>query len=68
MDFNVLPDEKLEELLMKYVEKSERYKFFVNEETYRTEEKVLEINNEIKRREEFRNLLQSKTNNSKFQK
>jgi hypothetical protein len=70
MDFNVLPDEKLEELLMKYVEKSERYKFFVNEETDRTEQKVLDIHNELKRREEFRNSMQSKKlkiNDSKFQ-
>ena len=60
MDYNVLPDEKLNELLMKYVEKNERYKFFVNEETDRTEMKLIEINNELKRREEFRNQIKEK--------
>ena len=60
MDYNVLPDEKLNELLMKYVEKNERYKFFVNEETDRTEKKLIDINNELKRREEFRNQLKEK--------
>jgi hypothetical protein len=57
MDFRVLPDKKLEELLEKYMEKSDRYKHFVNEETYRTEKKVLEINQELKDREEQRKLL-----------
>jgi len=57
MDIRVLPDKKLEELLEKYVEKSERYKHFVNEETDRTEKKVLEINQELKDREEQRKLL-----------
>jgi hypothetical protein len=57
MDIRVLPDKKLEEMLEKYVEKSERYKHFVNEETDRTEKKVLEINQELKDREEQRKLL-----------
>jgi hypothetical protein len=57
MDIRVLPDKKLEEMLEKYVEKSERYKHFVNEETDRTEKKVLEINQELKEREEQRKLL-----------
>jgi hypothetical protein len=60
MDYNVLPDEKLNELLMKYVEKNERYKFFVNEETDRTEKKLIDINNELKRREEFRKQMKEK--------
>jgi len=60
MDYNVLPDEKLNELLMKYVEKNERYKFFVNEETNRTEKKLIDINNELKRREEFRKQIKEK--------
>jgi hypothetical protein len=57
MDIRVLPDKKLEEMLEKYVEKSERYKHFVNEETDRTEKKVLEISQELKEREEQRKLL-----------
>jgi hypothetical protein len=57
MDFSVLPDKKLEELIEKYVEKSERYKLFVNEETDRTEQKLIKINNELKKREEFRRTL-----------
>lgn len=57
MDIRVLPDKKLEEMLEKYIEKSDRYKFFVNEETERTELKVIEINNELKKREEERKLL-----------
>ena len=57
MDIRVLPDNKLEEMLEKYIEKSDRYKFFVNEETERTELKVIEINNELKKREEERKLL-----------
>lgn len=61
MDYNVLPDEKLMQLLEKYMEKNTRYKFFVNEETDRTEERLVEINNELKRREEFRsNIRQTK--------
>jgi hypothetical protein len=61
MDYNVLPDEKLMQLLEKYMEKNTRYKFFVNEETDRTEERLVEINNELKRREEFRsNMRQTK--------
>jgi hypothetical protein len=42
------------------VEKNTRYKFFVNEETERSEKKLIEINNELKRREEFRNSLKGK--------
>ena len=57
MDIKVLPDKKLEEMLEKYIEKSERYKHFVNEETDRAEKKVLEINQELKEREEQRKLL-----------
>jgi hypothetical protein len=57
MDIRVLPDKKLEEMLEKYMEKSERYKHFVNEETDRTEKKVLEISQELKEREEQRKLL-----------
>ena len=57
MDIKVLPDKKLEELLEKYVEKSERYKHFVNEETHHAEKKVLEISQELKEREEQRKLL-----------
>ena len=57
MDIRVLPDKKLEEMLEKYIEKSERYKHFVNEETDRTEKKVLEISQELKDREEQRRLL-----------
>jgi hypothetical protein len=57
MDIRVLPDKKLEEMLEKYMDKSERYKHFVNEETDRTEKKVLEINQELKEREEQRKLL-----------
>jgi len=57
MNFSTLPDEKLKELIEKYVEKSERYKLFVNEETDRTEQKLIKINNELKKREEFRRTL-----------
>ena len=57
MDIKVLPDKKLEELLEKYIEKSDRYKHFTNEESERTEEKVLKINEELKYREEQRKLL-----------
>ena len=57
MDIRVLPDKKLEEMLEKYVEKSERYKHFVNEETERAEMKVIEIHTELKKREEERKLL-----------
>ena len=57
MNFSMLPDEKLKELIEKYVEKSERYKLFVNEETDRTEQKLIKINNELKKREEFRRTL-----------
>ena len=62
MDIRVLPDKKLEEMLEKYIEKSERYKHFVNEETDRVEQKVLEINQELKEREEQRKLLFALTN------
>jgi hypothetical protein len=60
MSIETLPDDKLKELLEKYVEKNTRYKFFVNEETNRSEMKLIEINNELKRREEFRNILKGK--------
>lgn len=57
-----MPDDKLKELLEKYVEKNERYKFFVNEETERTEQKLIFINNELKSREEFRSMLNKSKN------
>jgi len=60
MDIKILktmPDDKLKLLLEKYVEKNTRYKFFVNEETDRSENILIEINNELKNREEFRKLL-----------
>lgn len=57
MDFRVLPDKKLEEMLEKYIEKNDRYKHYHNEETERSEQKVLEINEELKYREEQRKLL-----------
>jgi hypothetical protein len=60
MNIETLPDDKLKELLEKYVEKNTRYKFFVNEETNRSEMKLIEINNELKRREEYRNSLKGK--------
>ena len=63
MDIKILktmPDDKLKLLLEKYIEKNTRYKFFVNEETDRSEMKLIEINNELKRREEFRNSLKEK--------
>jgi hypothetical protein len=63
MDIKILktmPDKKLEELLEKYVEKNTRYKFFVNEETDRSENILIEINNELKDREIFRNSLKGK--------
>jgi len=59
MSLNTLPDDKLKELLEKYIEKNDRYKRFVNEETDRTEDKLIEINQELKRREEFRKSLHS---------
>lgn len=60
MSIETLPDDKLKLLLEKYTEKNTRYKFFVNEETERSEKKLIEINNELKRREDFRNLLKGK--------
>jgi hypothetical protein len=63
MDIKILktmPDKKLEELLEKYTEKNTRYKFFVNEETDRSENILIEINNELKEREQFRNQLKGK--------
>ena len=60
IQIETLPDDKLKLLLEKYVEKNTRYKFFVNEETERSEKKLIEINNELKRREEFRNSLKGK--------
>lgn len=59
MDLRTLPDDKLKLLLEKYIEKNDRYKRFINEETDRTEEKLIEINNELKSREEFRQSLGS---------
>jgi len=63
MDIKLLktmPDDKLNLLLEKYVEKNTRYKFFVNEETNRSENILIEINNELKDREIFRNSLKGK--------
>jgi len=63
MDIKILktmPDDKLKLLLEKYVEKNTRYKFFVNEETNRSENILIEINNELKDREIFRNSLKGK--------
>ena len=54
MDINILPDDKLKELLEQIIEKNERCQKCVNEETERTELKLLMINEELKRREEFR--------------
>ena len=62
MDFSTMPDNKLIELLEKYVEKSERYKKFVNEATERNEQNLLLINNELKSREEFRSMLHKSKN------
>jgi len=60
IQIETLPDDKLKLLLEKYVEKNTRYKFFVNEETDRSEMKLIEINNEMKRREKFRNTIKEK--------
>jgi len=49
-----MPDDKLKILLEKYTEKLDRYKNIANEETERTEDKLLFISNELKSREEFR--------------
>jgi hypothetical protein len=62
MSISTLPDDKLNELLIKCVEKSERYKKFVNEATERNELKLIEINNELKSREEFRSMLHKSKN------
>jgi hypothetical protein len=63
MDFRIvystMPDDKLKELLEQYIEKNERCKKCVNEETERTEEKLLMINNELRMREDFRKSLGS---------
>ena len=52
--YSTMPDDKLKILLEKYTEKLDRYKNIVNEETERTEDKLLFISNELKSREEFR--------------
>lgn len=57
LHIETMPDDKLNALSEKYSAKYERYKFFVNEETDRTEEKLIIINEEIKKREEFRKQL-----------
>jgi predicted flavoprotein YhiN len=54
---NMLPDKSLEVLLEKYIEKSDRYKNFRNEELDRSEKKVIEIMNELNLRKEHRSLL-----------
>ena len=68
MDFRIvystMPDNKLKELLEQYIEKNERCKKCVNEETERTEEKLLMINNELRMREEFRKSLYN--NNKRY--
>ena len=57
---NMLPDKTLEVLLERYTEKNTRYKHFVNEESDRADKMVLMINEELKEREIFRNLLKGK--------
>jgi hypothetical protein len=57
---NMLPDKTLEVLLERYTEKNTRYKHFVNEESDRADKMVLMINEELKERERFRNLIQEK--------
>ena len=61
-----MPDDKLQIMLEKYVEKYERYKQFVNEETERAEAKVIEISNELKSREEFRKNLKVVIPNERY--
>ena len=56
--YSMMTDDKLKELLEQYIEKNERCQKCVNEETERTEMKLLMINNELKSREEFRKNLQ----------
>lgn len=59
----IKPDISIEKEIEKYVEKSERYKFFVNEETERTELKLKRLRDELHYREEFRKQLKEiKTN------
>jgi hypothetical protein len=57
LHIETMPDHKLSAMLEKYTEKNERYKFFVNEETERSEVKLNLIKEEIKKREEFRKQL-----------
>ena len=66
MSLNTLPDDKLKELLEKYIEKNERYKKFVNEETERSEKKLIEINHELNTREEFRKRLKTINTNERY--
>ena len=61
--YSTMPDDKLKILLEKYTEKLDRYKNFVNEETERTEDKLLFISNELKSREDFRKNLSTLFNN-----
>ena len=61
-----MPDDKLQIMLEKYVEKYERYKHFVNEETERAEAKVNEISNELKSCEEFRKNLKVVIPNERY--
>ena len=56
---NNMPDDKLNEMLVKYTNKYGRYYLFVNEETERAKQKVDDITNEIKRRAEFRESMKS---------
>ena len=60
--YSTMPDDKLKLLLEKYTEKLDRYKNFVNEETDRTEDKLLFISNELKSREDFRKNLSVRFN------
>lgn len=60
--YSTMPDDKLKILLEKYTEKLDRYKNFVNEETERTEDKLLFISNELKSREDFRKNLSIRFN------
>ena len=53
----IKPDISIEKEIEKYTEKNERYKFFVNEETERTEIKLKRLKDELHYREKFRQQL-----------
>ena len=59
ISYSMMPDDKLKLLLEQYIEKNERCQKCCNEETERTEMKLLMLNNELKSREEFRKSLSS---------